>query len=315
MSTLDVFFFSVCLMASDEEAANLPSSQEEELEQELQAVLEGRQPKPKSFVNDEVGILQKLEEIKLKFSGEETVPWDETLAVTSRRPLELKNVHDDLEREPAFYALCKGNVDEAIEKLEKAAIPWKRPNDYFAEMIKSDDHMMKVKQKRLEEKAQLEKAEKVRQLRREKKIAKQVQQERQIQKKQQQKANQEAVKLWRKARKKSGESGVDDEFPLEVLDSENPATKMKETLSKTNAKATTKKSWKRIAKDKKYGYGGKKRGLKRNDAESSADLSSFSVAKNKRFDKSWGIKTPKRPGKRARQQKLQQKRRKRQRVH
>jgi hypothetical protein len=27
-------------------------------------------------------------------------------------------------------------VDEAIEKLEKLGIPWRRPNDYFAEMIK-----------------------------------------------------------------------------------------------------------------------------------------------------------------------------------
>jgi hypothetical protein len=43
-----------------------------------------------------------LEEIKLKIPGEETVPWEETLAITSRRTLEIKDVHDDLEREPAL---------------------------------------------------------------------------------------------------------------------------------------------------------------------------------------------------------------------
>jgi hypothetical protein len=104
--------------------------------------------------------------------------------------------------------------------------------------------MMKVKQKRIEEKAQLEKAERVRQLRREKKIAKRVQQEKQLQKKQREKANQEAVKLWRKSRKKSGENALDEEFPLEVLESEDPTKAMKATLTNnTNTNKTSLKKY------------------------------------------------------------------------
>ena len=48
---------------------------------------------------------------------------------------------------------------------------------------------------------------------------------------------------------------------------------------------------KRQKRDEKYGFGGKKRFAKSNDAKSSADVSGFSVKKMK------GKKTPQRPGK------------------
>ena len=58
----------------------------------------------------------------------------------------------------------------------------------------------------------------------------------------------------------------------------------------------------------RYGYGGKKRGIKRNDASSSADMTGFSQRKNKdqtftqggRGSKAKGA--AKRPGKQRRQQ-------------
>jgi len=59
-----------------------------------------------------------------------------------------------------------------------------------------------------------------------------------------------------------------------------------------------KKSKKRLAKDKKFGYGGRKRGSKQNTAESTADMSGFSHKKMK--ESSFGgnkNKKAKRPGK------------------
>ena len=47
-----------------------------------------------------------------------------------------------------------------IGRLEECGVPWHRPADYYAEMVKSDDHMLKVKeqlmfeQKSIEETAQ-----------------------------------------------------------------------------------------------------------------------------------------------------------------
>lgn len=42
------------------------------------------------------------------------------------------------------YRVAQSAVLEAIPKLHDLGIPTKRPNDYFAEMIKSDAHMTKV---------------------------------------------------------------------------------------------------------------------------------------------------------------------------
>jgi hypothetical protein len=64
-----------------------------------------------------------LEEIKLKIPGEKTVPWEETLAITSSSSLEIKNVHDDLEREPALYHslfFCENFFVERFCKLRSS---------------------------------------------------------------------------------------------------------------------------------------------------------------------------------------------------
>ena len=35
-------------------------------------------------------------------------------------------------------------VAEALPKLKQLGVPIERPSDYFAEMVKTDDHMQKV---------------------------------------------------------------------------------------------------------------------------------------------------------------------------
>ncbi len=42
------------------------------------------------------------------------------------------------------YRIAQAAVLEAIPKLHELSIPTKRPNDYYAEMIKTDAHMVKV---------------------------------------------------------------------------------------------------------------------------------------------------------------------------
>lgn len=79
------------------------------------------------------------EEFKLK-----DLPWIETMAVTSTEPIELEDVHDDLKRELAFYQQALEAANIGREKVKAAGIPFTRPDDYFAEMVKSDEHMEKV---------------------------------------------------------------------------------------------------------------------------------------------------------------------------
>lgn len=81
------------------------------------------------------------EEFKLK-----DLPWIETMAVTSSQPIELEDVHDDLNRELAFYQQALEAAKIGREKVKAAGIPFSRPDDFFAEMVKSDEHMEKVQQ-------------------------------------------------------------------------------------------------------------------------------------------------------------------------
>lgn len=47
----------------------------------------------------------------------------------------------------------------AIGRFEAAGAAWRRPTDYYAEMVKSDEHMAKVKEQLLFEQRQIEAAE------------------------------------------------------------------------------------------------------------------------------------------------------------
>ena len=52
-----------------------------------------------------------------------------------------------------------GAAQQAIRKFEAAGTPWQRPPDYYAEMVKSDEHMGKVKQQLMHEQEQMEAVE------------------------------------------------------------------------------------------------------------------------------------------------------------
>lgn len=62
--------------------------------------------------------------------------------------------------------------------FEKASLPFHRPTDYFAEMVKTDAHMAKIRQGLLDEQAGMKASEDARKLRDAKKFGKKVQVER-----------------------------------------------------------------------------------------------------------------------------------------
>jgi rRNA-processing protein EBP2 len=58
-------------------------------------------------------------------------------------------INDDIKREIAFYNNTRENVMKGMQILVQAKIPISRPDDFFAEMLKDDAHMAKVKGKLL----------------------------------------------------------------------------------------------------------------------------------------------------------------------
>lgn len=46
-----------------------------------------------------------------------------------------------------------------VKKLEKEGKKWQRPIDYYAEMVKSDEHMARVKSQLMHEQTQISEAQ------------------------------------------------------------------------------------------------------------------------------------------------------------
>ena len=63
--------------------------------------------------------------------------------VSSMEP-EVDSIHNDFKRELIFYRQAQATVLEVLPRLRSMGVPTKRPEDYFAQMAKSDDHMNKV---------------------------------------------------------------------------------------------------------------------------------------------------------------------------
>ena len=82
-----------------------------------------------------------------------TMPWIETMSVTYGKRIadEVPDAQNDLDRELAFY---RQSLDAAVRGRElvlAAKVPFSRPADYFAEMVKTDEHMERVRQRLLDE--------------------------------------------------------------------------------------------------------------------------------------------------------------------
>jgi len=109
----------------------------------------------------EIGILDKMN-------------WAETFLVTSKLEDDV-DAEDDLTRENLFYDHTLSCVEDAVRKLRKAKVPIMRPDDYYAEMLKTDDHMRKVREKILVESQKIDASERARKQRHNKKFGKEMQ--------------------------------------------------------------------------------------------------------------------------------------------
>uniref|UniRef100_A0A8C5QHV1 EBNA1 binding protein 2 n=1 Tax=Leptobrachium leishanense TaxID=445787 RepID=A0A8C5QHV1_9ANUR len=262
----------------------------------LNLILEGKPKTP----NNISGLKQSLLDLQ------KDLPWLERLDVTAEPVPEMPgltgqassqdssevNAEDDFQREMSFYRQAQAAVLFALPRLQKMKVATKRPDDYFAEMAKTDQHMQKIRQKLQAKQSSMEKSEKAKQLRALRKYGKKVQVE-VLQKRQKEKsAMMNQIKKYQK--------GLSDK--LDFL--EGDQTQKKSGDSGKTPQRKKGPNAKRRYKDQKFGFGGKKKGSKWNTKESVNDVSGFraSVAQGKgphRPGKKGGKN--KRPSKRTRQ--------------
>ncbi|PFH38282.1 hypothetical protein BESB_006230 [Besnoitia besnoiti] len=127
-------------------------------------------------VNDIPGLEQKLEEIRYKPpAGMRRVPWIETLAVVAapvsgaeKKSEEAEDgdelgekkkksigANQDLEREKYFMRLTSSAAVVALTRLRQRRLKFTRPSDFLAEMLKTDNHMARVRERLAAEKEHL----------------------------------------------------------------------------------------------------------------------------------------------------------------
>ena len=128
-------------------------------------------PHQRLTINNTAALQRSLKSFALPAS----LPFSAAQCVVSAEPVEIKDVEDDLGRELAFYKQSLDAVKEARIKLKKEGVPFSRPADYFAEMVKSEEQMGKVRQKMVDEAARKKASQDARRQRDLKKFGKAVQ--------------------------------------------------------------------------------------------------------------------------------------------
>lgn len=188
-------------------------------------------------------------------------------------------VLNDFKREMMFLRQAQATVMDAIPKLKALGLPTKRfncdivmlhntilfycrPDDYFAEMAKTDEHMQKIRENLMRKQAQQQQSERVKQLRQQRKEGKALQIQMKLQRQKEKKETLDQVKKFRKGVSKN----------MDFLDNKRGG------ISKKAAE-------KRKLRDKKFGFGGKKRGSKLNTRESAADIGDFKRPSGKKDGK------------------------------
>lgn len=221
-------------------------------------------PYQKLTINNTNALKHALERIQLPWS-KHSFQEHQSITSSSNTDEGIKDIYDDTERELSFYKQSLNAVVEAREKLKKLKVPFNRPLDYFAEMVKSDEHMDKLKAKLVEEASEKKAREDARKQRQLKKFGKQVQVATLQQRQKDKRETLDKIKSLKKKRKHNEIQGEDFDVGIEEA--------TEEKKFKPNAK--------RQAKNSKYGQGGMKRFKRKNDAESSADIPEFSHRKMK----------------------------------
>ncbi|KAF8312922.1 eukaryotic rRNA processing [Clavulina sp. PMI_390] len=273
----------------DVDMVNGDEEDDEELaidEQDDISLDEDAVPKQKVVIDNKARFTSyhQLQTIKLDSSFD----WVETLSVTYPEPLDVKDPDNDLERELAFYkqALHSAQAARKLAASSKPPVPFTRPTDYYAEMVKSDSHMERVRQKLLDERAGITKSEEARRQRELKKVGKQVQVEKMKDRAKGRKEMEERLKGLK--RKRGG--GLDDndsDFDIAVEDaiSSNPKASSSSNNNKRAKGSDGKARMPRSARNAKFGFnggsGGKRR-EKQNDRESANDVNAIAGGPGRR---------------------------------
>lgn len=203
------------------------------------------------------------------------LPWAETFVIVPPTPLPFGengdpesnplDIHDDLKREVAFYNTALEAVNLARPKCQEFGIPFSRPEDFFVEMVKTDDHMANVKDRLIFENKKIEAVASRKSSKEQKLRAKESNSNRLAEKAKRKKDHFQEVEEWANSAAKNRGGALRDDMDDHFLNNRNSGGGPGK---------------KRQIADKKFGFGGKKGRFKQNDRKSMNDTSSYNPRGN-----------------------------------
>lgn len=144
---------------------SLEAQENDESDLDLEEEFEEEEMEAIEFPNDEEKLSEFTNKIKEEFlryytSKGKNPTWLETMTLTGKAEIpEDLDVDDDIKRELIFYNIAHKNTVQGILKLKNAHEKLNRPGDFFAEMLKSDDQMMRIRKKIVTEQQRIKKFE------------------------------------------------------------------------------------------------------------------------------------------------------------
>lgn len=245
-----------------------------QLEEEAEALARFERPKRAS-----VFLRSELKEAADRLRFGKGVPWTVMCRVTSAgATCAGVDGQNDLEREVAFYTQALAAFKTGKHELEKAHVAWRRPDDYFAEMVKDDEHMRKVRERLKAEQESIAAARQKREERESRKRAKEVMS--QVAQDKARAKKQQMLKVDEFRKKGIGrlvtdrQGGVD--VQLDPEDDEGGGIVRSRPRAPGKDLRGVRKGKKRELKDAKYGVKSSRPGeRKRNSADSAGDMSGY----------------------------------------
>lgn len=142
-----------------EEKEDSESDLELEEEYENEEIVEIEYPNDEEKLNEFTNKIK--EEFNRYFTSKGKNPnWLETMTITGDVALpEDLDIDDDIKRELYFYNISHKNTIQGIIKLKEYHEKLNRPGDFFAEMLKGDDQMLKIRKKIVNEQQRIKKFE------------------------------------------------------------------------------------------------------------------------------------------------------------
>ncbi|KAI9508749.1 eukaryotic rRNA processing [Russula earlei] len=221
-------------------------------------------PQRKVQVDNKIALERIRDTIKL----DPSLPWTETLMISFPETIDV-DVNDDLNRELAFYKQALHGAKAARALATDHRLPFTRPDDFFAEMVKTDAHMERIRQRLVDESAGIARSEARRREREGKKVGKQVQLEKLKERERSKKDMEERLKGLKRKHQgalHNAQADDDDAFDVAVEDAiaDRPAKRAR------GGKASG--GLPRHARDKKFGFGGRGKRDKQNTRSSTDDF-------------------------------------------